>query len=156
MLVLASGDTWRRVQARLDAIGVPAADAHRSGRLVVVDADALLTTLAHHGRPDEGEFERHVAPIVARLSAGRPLRVFGEVVNLLAARGEFVGARRLEDFWNALGRRHAFTLLCGYDAVHFGDARHTAMLHNICGAHGGVEAQAGDMLANWMLHGAHV
>ena len=45
---------------------------------------------------------------------GRGLRVFGEMVGLLLARGHAAATVRLEDLWNELRRTHAFRLFCAY------------------------------------------
>ena len=40
--------------------------------------------------------------------------IYGEMVDVLAARGLYKAAYQLEVLWNALGEREPFTLFCGY------------------------------------------
>jgi hypothetical protein len=61
--------------------------------------------------------------------------VYGEIVELLAAREDFAGAVALEELWNGLARRYPFTLLCGYSAAHFADPTRAGALEAICATH---------------------
>ena len=61
----------------------------------------------------------------------------------------------LEGFWNQLGERTSFYLLCGYSAPHFvANAAHRAM-RDICSAHSDVHRHEQDHLANWLLTSSH-
>jgi PAS domain S-box-containing protein len=46
--------------------------------------------------------------------ASRPIRVFGELVDVLCREGHGDAALELERLWSRLGRRRRFTLFCGY------------------------------------------
>jgi len=65
---------------------------------------------------------------------GRPVRVYGEMVNLLWQDGETRAAAVLEGMWNELAQKASFTLLCAYhvDAEKPG---HEERLHDVCSAH---------------------
>ena len=49
------------------------------------------------------------------------MRIYGEMVNLLAARGDLRGALALEKAWNRAPSGAPVALLCGYSSSHFGD-----------------------------------
>ena len=49
-------------------------------------------------------------------TGGRPVRAYGEMVALLWDDGLVNAAIQLEEMWNELGRRHSFSLFCGYPA----------------------------------------
>ena len=104
-------------------------------RLVALDAQEILDRISVDGRIDAARFEAVVAPLVQRLASAGPLFVYGEVVELLAAREDFAGAIALEELWNNLAQRCPFTLLCGYSAEHFVDPSRAAALTAICATH---------------------
>jgi hypothetical protein len=103
-------------------------------RLVLFDARAVIDRLLRNGRPDPRRFDGLVRDILAS-TGGRPMRGFGEGVDLLARDGNFEAAILLEEMWNALLRRQSFPLYCAYDVTVFYKAmrgseyRHLRCLH---------------------------
>lgn len=96
---------------RLEERGVEVAKAMAECRLVVLDAEECLSLLLRNGTPDRVLFQQHIGGWVARMTvAGRELAVFGEMVSLLWARGDYTGAARLEEFWQELREHHPFAL----------------------------------------------
>src|SRR5258707_7134750 len=63
---------------------------------------------------------------------------FGEMVALLWAEGNIDAAIRLEQLWNDLARRHAFSLHCAYPITGFHDKTHAAPFLKICSEHSAV------------------
>jgi len=61
--------------------------------------------------------------------------VFGEMVDLLAQRGQIDAALALEQLWNALASERDFSLLCGYELDVFDVATQVGALPEICGLH---------------------
>ena len=58
-----------------------------------------------------------IGTLIRRAGAGgRPVRAFGEMVALLWDDGLVNAAVQLEAMWDELGRRHPFSLFCGYRA----------------------------------------
>lgn len=153
LLVVARAANWALTAAELQARGCPVGEAIASGRLVVLDAATTMATFMVNGDPNREEFREHVGDLVARLcgSSEGGLSVYGEMVDLLVAQGNFVGAERLENLWNELSEELSFRLLCGYSSAHFGDERSAKHLQAICGAHHHAEARATDLLASWLL-----
>ena len=73
------------------------------------------------GVPEPERFATIVGGIIARAAeGGRQVRVFGEMVALLAAAGDQPAALRLEQLWNELQRQRAFPLVCAYPLDAFG------------------------------------
>jgi hypothetical protein len=152
-LAVVDEQRWYAVAMRLSSWGAPVDDAMRSGQLTVCDAVKTLDQFMRGNGPDPDLFEDSVGGLVRRLSArGAPLRIYGEMVNLLAAQGEYEAARGLEELWNGLGRRSGFTLFCGYSASHFGDPRTGDSLRRICGAHTQVQSSPQDVLGSFLLN----
>jgi DcmR-like sensory protein len=140
---------------RPDTNGVGPITGRAGTRLIVLDAAQTLGQLLDQNGPAPDRFEAVIGRrIRAATRRGHRLRVYGEMVDLLAARAELKWAYRLEQSWNALAEHLSFRVLCGYSAVHFGDSRTAAALALICGAHTHVRAASSDDLGAWLLDGA--
>lgn len=131
LLVVAKPEHWVNIRRELDVLGFGTAAAETDGRLVVRDAHATLG----------GE---------------RPLSIYGEMVDVLAERGELAAAVALESMWNALAARGPFTLMCGYASAHFVAPAAGVRLRQVCEAHGHVRTGADDLLGRWLLNTANV
>ena len=153
LLVVAKPANWARIAPRLDLNGCPVAKAIAAGRLVVLDAATAMATFVVNDRPDRTRFFEHIGTLVHRLTTEHPngLRIYGEMVELLAEQGNFFAAEQLEGLWNDLGQERSFTLLCGYSSGHFADPRTAARLNAICKAHTRVQEKATDLLGTWLL-----
>ena len=141
---------------QLEALGVPVQAAITGGMIVVKDVNDTLRRISRIWIPDAEAFENVVGKALAGLAGrGTRVRVYDEMVDILAQRSELQEAIKLEHLWNRLGERVPFFLLCGYSAAHFvATATHRA-LREICSAHSGVHRHAQDPLATWLLNSAH-
>jgi hypothetical protein len=149
---VSSAERWARIADRLMALDVSAADRVASGQLVSLDAEDLLQQFIKNQRPEARLFEDAVGATVRGLaSRSVPLRIYGEMVDILAAKGEYRAAHELEELWNALGERESFTLFCGYSAEHFGDPRTAESLRTICRAHTSVRVDPRDLLSSYLV-----
>jgi hypothetical protein len=151
VLVVSTPDHWNAMACKLEG-GVRLTAALEGGQLTVRNAAELLDGFMQDGRPDRGLFNAHVGALVRDLaSRATPLRIYGEMVDILAAMGNYHGAQQLEELWNELAERESFTLFCGYCAAHFGDPRHAAALKAICRSHSHVRADFRDALASFLV-----
>jgi hypothetical protein len=153
VVVVARPKHWRSAARLLRRGGWPVDRELAAGRLVVLDADVMLASFMRRGAVNVHMFEDVIGGCVSDLvtHSAPPVRIYGEMVDLLAEEANFEAARHLEELWNDLGRRYPFTLLCGYAAAHFTDPKTAASLRAICGAHTHVASAAGDLLGNWIL-----
>lgn len=152
VLIVATAPHWASIRQRLETIGVPVAEAITSGRLIVRDAWQTLGGLQWQARLDAVRFDVSVGHLVRTLvERGRPLRIFGEIVDLLAGAGDFACAAQLEELWTGLAQRHPFQLLCGYSAASFGDPRTRVALRRLCDAHEQVHTDPGDVLGAFLV-----
>ncbi len=152
ILLVITPDRLKLVQKKLAQNGVACEDPAIARHLTILDADATLDCIVRSSYPDRRRFDAVVGTIVRDLSRRADgLRAYGEMVDLLAADGDFAAAHRLETLWNELGEQCAFTLLCGYSAVHFGDPRSADALRLLCGTHVHVHAKPADYLSAWLL-----
>ena len=143
---------WDATAECLRQRGIPLREALASGRLTVLGAAATLQSFMRYGSVDQERFEDTVGTLIHTLSsASGALRVYGEMVDLLAAEGDFRGALELETVWNALRERESFQLFCGYSAVNFGDPRVSEELRLISHAHSHVHTNPSDVLGTFLL-----
>jgi hypothetical protein len=151
VVVLARRSIWRRIAAGLkhDRI-VPVGGA----RLLVLDATATVAGLMRCGYFAPELFRKTLVPIVKDVCLVAPVGVsaYGEMVDVLAAEGNFEAAQALEHAWNELAGEASFKLLCGYSSAHFAEmGRHA--LAGICAAHSTVRTDSSDALGRWLVLG---
>jgi hypothetical protein len=152
LLVVIARQHWNAVAEQLRATGVAIDAATASGQLVVRDSADTLKSFMRRGSPDRDLFDASVGSLVRQQAArGGRLRVYGDMVDLLAAEAEFNAAQVLENLWNELGERESMTLFCGYAAVHFGDPRTAEALRLICRSHSHVRSNPQDVLGSFLL-----
>jgi hypothetical protein len=123
-----------------------------TGQLTVLDAAATLAAFRRGGNVDRQLFDDSVGAFVRSLAVeGRQLRVYEEMVDILAAEGDFRSALRLEEFWNDLRASERLILFCGYSAVNFGSPTAADALQQTCRAHTHVKMNPRDVLAAFLL-----
>ena len=88
-------------------------------------------------------------------AAGRRVRAWGEMVDLLAERGDFDGALELEELWNRVGELVPLSLMCSYTSAHFAAAASHAAVRHLCALHTAVHRNPSDRLGDWILTMAH-
>ena len=157
-LVVAKSSHWRAIAADLTRRGIDVPGALSSGTLTTLDAQDMLRTVMDGERPVRDRFRATVGSLVETLATGDgpPLRIYGEMVEVLAEMANFAGAACLEELWNELAREYSFCLLCGYSSGHFGPEHTGRALHAICRAHCRVQTGPGDPLGEWLTRAARV
>ncbi len=115
-IVLATGQHLTQLRALLT--GRRQGPLPPPGRFIQLDAAATLRLFMVNGVPDTFLFQETVAALVRQHAAFPPLRVFGELVDVLWQQGNVVAALRLEQMWDRLQQDVPFTLLCSYSAEH--------------------------------------
>jgi DcmR-like sensory protein len=149
LLVIARASHWQLIEAYLDRRGFAVEDG--SEKLTVVDARKVRARMMRRGVLDPARMEETLGGMFSELSAVPAcLRIYGEIVELFAEEGNFEQACALEDYWNHLQKKYAFTLLCGYSAAHFADPRNSHHLREVCGRHTAVKSQPADSLGTWL------
>ena len=151
LLIIAKPKHRAAILHALQSSGCFPEDGSGRQRLIALDAGEILETLTRRGAIDQRLFESCVAPLVERLAATGKLWVYGEVVDLLAEQGNFAGAIRLEECWNALAARVPFTLLCGYSSAHFAPSSSAEALRDICSVHTHAAATTADTIGQSLL-----
>jgi hypothetical protein len=151
LLVVATPQHRELLSRRLEESGLNLRYAVMASRLVLLDAEQLLGKFMRHDMPSRIAFDEVVGTQVARLAEQGRVCIYGEMVDVLAARGLYKAAYQLEVLWNQLGKREPFTLFCGYASGHFGDPKTGEYLGKICEAHHRVHRKKGDLLAEFLL-----
>ena len=85
--------------------------ARVAGRVVLIEAEQLVETLTVAGRVDVDAFRATLQPLI---KPGVKLRMHGELVSLLAARGDVDGALAIERLGHELAHTLELNVLCGY------------------------------------------
>jgi DcmR-like sensory protein len=153
LVVVAKRKHWRAIAPLLkERSGLGA--TLPTARFTVFEAEAMLASFMRQGLPDSLLFHSTVGDLVRRLTSEHSsVRIYGEMVEVLAAEGNFHAAQRLEELWNELAVRYPFVILCGYSSAHFATSGTREALESLCRTHTHVERKPGDQLAQWLLDG---
>src|SRR5687768_12016509 len=86
-----------------------------TSKITFLDAHETLAAFMSGGMPDEPLFQQAIGEAIERRVSGSPtpcLRAYGEMVDVLWRGGNAEAAILLEELWNNLAKRYAFSLLC--------------------------------------------
>jgi hypothetical protein len=136
-VVIATRDHQQTFIRFLAGSGWDAKALDESGLLLMLDAEEMLASLVEDGALSAALFERVVGGVIDRTAERFPerrIRAFGDMVDLLTARGETDAAAELEALWNELAKTRRFSLLCGYHLDVF-DRDAQQLLPAVCSAH---------------------
>lgn len=113
--VLIATSAHRRLYAEaLGAMGVDVEACRAEGSLVEADAEVTLESFLVDGRIDRRRFDETVGGLLASTGSFPGMRVVGEMVHLLWARGDILLAIELETEWKRLVEKSGFPLYCCY------------------------------------------
>ncbi len=116
-IVVATPDHRRSFERYLAGADVDVAAASARGAYRALDASETMRGFMVADRPDPAGFWQAISPMLRQAAeAGRPVRVFGEMVSLLWDASLIDAAIEVEAMWNELGAQYPFSLLCAYPA----------------------------------------
>jgi hypothetical protein len=125
------------IDAALIQLGLDPEALAAAYQYIPLDTHATLSAFMKGERPDRERFHSTLGLLLAQAaSRGSPLRIYGEMVAVLAERKLPRAVIELEELWNELSRERAFTLLCGYPDSLLSDE----LSHMICAVHSNVRA----------------
>lgn len=106
-----------------------------------LDALDTLSAIRADGRPDRARFLEVIGGVLddAASRGTQPPLAYGEMVDLLHARGQVDDAIALEHLWNDLGAERTFSLLCAYQIDVFDRLVQSGSAPRVCEAHAHVE-----------------
>ena len=124
------------IDGRLATLGLNPAALESRYQYIPLDARTMLATFMIDGQLDRQRFHETIGLLMRQAAArGQPVRIFGEMVAVLAAENSFEASLELEELWNELSRQQTFLLLCGYPNTAFdSDAKGTDRRH-VCAVH---------------------
>ena len=135
-VVVATLEHRNAIDDALLAQGLDVGRMKRFGDLVLLDARETLDTIVADDLPHP-ELFNHVfgsaLGALARMHPNRPIRAYGEMVDLLWQSGRMDAAVRVEILWNQLVQSGGVSLLCGYAIGNF--YKETSAFEAICRAH---------------------
>jgi signal transduction histidine kinase/CheY-like chemotaxis protein len=127
------------IRDELRARRVDIAEEIRRERLRLIDGDMIAEVASRNGTLDFGVVEQRVlAPLLRSLAHHDRIRVYGEVVDVLARRGQRAAALELEAWWNVQVAAHPIELHCGYSLAAFADAGSVEPFRAVCDVHDAV------------------
>jgi PAS domain S-box-containing protein len=130
--------------ANLNSRGLDLTRASHEGRFLALDAAETLTKFMLDGKPNPALFGEVAGDAITRLASTtrgetRRVAIFGEMVALLLADGQFEAAIQLEQLWNQLGRTYSFQLRCAYPLNQFSTVEDGKKILEICAEHSHVD-----------------
>ncbi len=124
------------IESYLRTANVDIAAARGQGRYLALDAAQTLATFMVDGSPDPARFMEVIGGIVARAGVvADRVRVFGEMVALLALDGNLSAVVQLEKLWNRLQERYTFSLFCAYPMDRLDGDALGQLLKDVCDDH---------------------
>lgn len=96
--------------------GVDVARCRSDGLLHEEDAEEVLSGIFAGGPLDSQCLHATIGALLRSAARFPGIRVVGEMVDLLWARGDVIGAISLESEWDQLAKHHDFMLYCCYNA----------------------------------------
>jgi hypothetical protein len=136
-IVIATAAHRSAFEARLRRAGVDLAAAVASGAYLALDAEETVREFMAGDRLDKAGFRRVIGGLIEGAGeGGRPVRAYGEMVAMLWDAGLVSAAVQLETLWNELGRRHSFSLFCGYPASAVTQSGRLDAFAEVCRLHG--------------------
>lgn len=139
-VVIATEPHRRALVEQLGALGLDVDLALRQGRYVPLDAAATLARCLTDNRPDYSRCAVVLGGIINRAVAHATTpqpraALFGEMVALLWADGQYENALTLERIWNELIARHPIRVHCAYPMAGFSQADDASWFDAVCAAH---------------------
>jgi MEDS: MEthanogen/methylotroph, DcmR Sensory domain len=151
LIVIARAPHWTESALQLEIGGVQVADMIAQRQLMVFDAATTLAGFYRNDRIDPDLFDKTVGDLIRQQALFGPLRIYGEIVDLLAERGLYAEAEALEHLWDGLSQECSLRLLCGYLSSRFTDPATASVMSSICAAHTSVRSSGDDPVASWVL-----
>jgi hypothetical protein len=122
-VVIATPERRRTIVAELRARHFDVESMEAAGDIALMDAQSMLGSFMVSGRPDANLFQATAARQLDQRFGGRPVRVYGEGVDVLCKAGLDDAAIRLEMLWNKLVATRDIKTLCAYSVSnHYKDA----------------------------------
>ncbi len=134
ILILTRGHLYA-LEERIKKHGFDLPALQTEQRYIPLFASDVLEQLMFRGWPEEKLFMQTIAPLIerAKKNTGR-VRVFGEMVAILWAEGQYGATVRMEHLWHDLCQSEGLIVFCAYPNSGFNENAGTTM-KTICDSH---------------------
>lgn len=136
VLIIATPEHREAITAQLAGQSDAWQAAYKAGRYMFLDADTLLSSFMVEGMPDEEKAYAEISTIFEQMARRyESVRAYGEMVDILWQAGNKRAAAELENIWNTLIKRYAFSLLCAYRVDNLDPAAYNGDIECLCASH---------------------
>ncbi len=135
-IVIATAERRGEILTALYDRLIPCDREIQAGRLTLFDASATLQLFMDGSGPDPARFETTFGAVIEytqRRHGAAPIRVFGEMVDVLCRRGMPDAALQVEALGNRLAVQYDVCIFCGYARARF-DAD-ASFMREVCALH---------------------
>ena len=105
------------------------------GVYLAMDATDTLSRFMVDDWPDQHLFMKEIGDMIRLIAQGTRIRIYGEMVSVLWARGQYTAAIQLEKLWNKLATQYDFALLCAYRSSDFEGPEKVSLRRDVCACH---------------------
>lgn len=133
-VVVLTAEHRQAIEARLRSAGFDPEALSAEYRYIPLDAETMLASLYDPRTGfDRERFHNDCGLLIRQAAAGgQPVRLYGEMVDLLVAQGRPAAAIQLEELWNELSRHHHLYMFCSYRVSAFTEnPRYRKLLHGL-------------------------
>jgi CheY-like chemotaxis protein len=138
LILVSRPGTYKGVAAHLTS-GRCGSAINVADRIHFFDAEAAIPQIMEGKSLDSTRAERLLKHVISQSCpshAHGPVRLYGELVDVLCQRGCHSAAIQLEGLWNSLlDLKPQLSILCGYAIERFKDDRNAAQLRAVCQNH---------------------
>jgi hypothetical protein len=117
VILIMSASHCKPIRERLQREGYDLQELESNGQLVCASAEELIPTYLMDGIIDEHRFKTNFGAMIEKAKSfngkRRPVRVFGEMVDLLWQSNPRI-TQHIEELWNEVIETHSVPLLCAY------------------------------------------
>ena len=113
------------------------------GVYLAMDATDTLSRIMVDDWPDQDLFMKEIGDMIRLIAQGTRIRIYGEMVSVLWARGQCNAAIQLEKLWNKLATHYEFALLCAYRSSDFEGPEKVSLRRDVCACHSDVVSAPG-------------
>ncbi|HEX2693973.1 MAG TPA: MEDS domain-containing protein [Gemmatimonadaceae bacterium] len=138
LIVIATPAHRKAFAVELHARGLDVEELLSGREAIWLDARETLSMFMESAHPSRDLFFATVGSVFEQVLRKRHyliVRAYGEMVDLLAQDGNLEGAILLEQLWNELAAKYAYSLLCGYSLDNFLQEAGPAKLREVCKQH---------------------
>jgi hypothetical protein len=133
-VAVVTAERRQAIESKLRGAGLNPQALSAEYRYIPLDAETLLASLfGPRTGFDRERFHNDCGLLLRQAAArGQPVRLWGEMVNLLVKQGRPAAAIQLEELWNELSRHYTFSMLCTYCVAAFTESpRYRKLLHGL-------------------------